>query len=148
MQRERRPRVVLDSNVLISGTIGRDDKPPRLILNALLNSRFRLIVSGAILSEYHDVLYRPWIRSRLTEDDDSVDQLLRFIEATGILIESPVPVFERLRDASDAPFLAAAIAGRGEFLVTYDKHLQEMADDPEFASFRIIPAYNFLEQIT
>src|SRR5680860_499423 len=117
MQRERRPRVVLDSNVLVSGIVGRYDKPPRLILNALLDGRFKVIVSNAILSEYRDVLYRPWITSRLTGDDDSVDQLLRFIEATGILIESPVPVYERLRDASDAPFLAAAIAGRGEFLV-------------------------------
>jgi len=100
-------RVVLDTNVVISGLLSPSGPPGRI--NDLLTHRLIQIVYGdAILVEYADVLWRRELKILLP---DAADALLEEIQGRGTAVAIapwaiPVP------DGSDSIFLATALIGQ------------------------------------
>jgi predicted nucleic acid-binding protein len=71
------PLAVIDTNVVVSGFLTlRSDSPTAIILDAMLQSRFRFLLSPAILEEYRSVLLRPRIRSRHRLTEPEIDLVL------------------------------------------------------------------------
>ncbi len=123
------PRVVLDTNVLLSG-IAYPASIPGKILAAWRNGSVEVLLSTYILDELRRVLPRLAHRHGLTgaEIDDLVDALS--IQAE---IIEPRPAEEsRLRDAADElvfdTLLAALNASKSDYLMTGDKDLLAVAD--------------------
>ena len=115
-------KVVLDTNVLLSGLMLPDSVPGRIVA-AWRNKGFELILSEPMLAEIARVLAYPKIRSRIGWSDVEIDhfvRLLRFranvVDISGIEAEVP-------QDADDACVLAALIAGGADCLVTGDQDL-------------------------
>jgi putative PIN family toxin of toxin-antitoxin system len=105
-------RIVLDTNVLVSGLLNPNGNPGR-VLDLFLADELTLLVDDRILSEYREVLRRPKFRF----DADDVTDLLDLIETTGARVVAP-PLEIPLRDKPDLAFLEVAVAGRAECLVT------------------------------
>ena len=105
-------RLVLDTNVLVSGLL-RADGPPGRILDGVLSGSYRLLFDDRILDEYIAVLDRP----RFGFAPSAVRVLLAFIRDTGELIPT-APLEPRSPDPADQPFLEVAIAGQADALVT------------------------------
>jgi uncharacterized protein len=105
-------RVVVDTNVFVSGVLNPHGPPGRLV-DAILAETFTVLYDDRILAEYRDVLARPVFGFRSTE----IDALIDFIEVAGepILARSLTVV---LSDPTDLPFLEVAAAGRADALVT------------------------------
>jgi putative PIN family toxin of toxin-antitoxin system len=105
-------RVVVDTNVLVSGVLN-PYGPPGRILDAIVAETFTLLYDNRILGEHRDVLARPVFGFRSTE----IDPLIDFIEVAGepILGQSLTVV---LSDPTDLPFLEVAAAGHADALVT------------------------------
>jgi putative PIN family toxin of toxin-antitoxin system len=105
-------RVVIDTNVLVSGVIN-PHGPPGRILDAILSETVTVLHDDRILSEYREVLLRPIFGFRRA----AVDTLINFIAFAGepILAEALDVV---LPDLTDLPFLEVAVAGRADALVT------------------------------
>jgi putative PIN family toxin of toxin-antitoxin system len=123
------PRVVLDTNVLLSG-IAYPASMPGKILAAWRNGSVEVLLSAYILDELRRVLPRLTHRHGLTaaEIDDLVDALS--IQAE---IIEPLPAEEsRLRDAADElvldTLLAALNVSKSDYLITGDKDLLAVAD--------------------
>lgn len=117
-------RVILDTNVLVSG-IAYPHSVPGKIIAAWRSGSVDLLLSNYILDELRWVLPRLEQRHGLTvgEVDDLVDALA--IQAD---IIDPLPTTEpQLRDVADQPVLGtllAALATSGaDYLVTGDKDL-------------------------
>ena len=104
-------RIVLDTNVVVSGLLSLDG-PPSDIIDLLLDNRLRLVVNDVILAEYRRVLTRP----ELKLDQTKVDALLEFAARAERVSAEPLPI--SLPDESDRPFLEVAIAGGVDALVT------------------------------
>jgi uncharacterized protein len=105
-------RIVLDTNVLVSGLLS-PHGPPGRIVDLLLAGHLGLLVDDRILDEYRRVLKRP----RFGFGDDDIARLLAFIAARGEAIAAP-PLPVALPDLTDQPFLEVAVAGGAEVLVT------------------------------
>ena len=105
-------RVVIDTNVWVSGILN-PHGPPGQIVDAALSPAFQVLYDDRILSEYREVLLRP-IFGFPRED---VRHVLDFVESAGERITAK-PLRLRLPDASDAPFAEVAIAGMADALVT------------------------------
>jgi len=105
-------RVVLDTNVLISGVLN-PHGPPGRILDAAVAGRLKLLHDDRILAEYRAVLLRPAFG--FTSRD--VDALLDFMVAAGEPV-SAAPLLVVLPDPSDLPFLEVATTARVDALVT------------------------------
>jgi putative PIN family toxin of toxin-antitoxin system len=121
-------RVVLDTNVLLSG-IAYPASVPGRILAAWRHGSVDVLLSAHILDELRRVLPRLSHRHGLTpaETDDLIDALSMQAE-----IIEPLPGLEPdLRDFDDQPvlgtLLAALKASGADYLVTGDKDLLAMA---------------------
>ena len=105
-------RVVLDTNVLVSGLIS-GTGPPGRIVELIPRKLFVPCFDARILAEYREVLLRP----RLRIAPDAVEELLADLGEEGeIVVGLPLP--ERLSHPADEPFLEVAMAARADFLVT------------------------------
>ena len=105
-------RIVLDTNVLVSGLLTPHGPPGRLI-DLLLAGEVTLIYDDRILSEYHEVLERP----RFDFDPGDVADVLELFATEGETVTAP-PLAVELPDPDDLPFVEMAAAGRADALVT------------------------------
>jgi putative PIN family toxin of toxin-antitoxin system len=105
-------RVVIDTNVLVSGIIN-PHGPPGRIVDSIVSLTLMPLYDDRILSEYRDVLLRPVFGFRRND----VSVLLDFIEFSGEYITTG-PVNLVLPDPDDLPFVEVAMAGSADALVT------------------------------
>ena len=108
-------RAVLDTNVVVGGHISSHGRPAE-VLDAFYQRRFVWVTSELLIREVADVLRRPEIL-RQEEAADFVNLLW--------LDTDIVPGLYRTNGASadprDDPFLACAIEGNADVLVSEDK---------------------------
>lgn len=122
-------RVILDTNVLISG-IAYPASVPGKIMSAWRHGSLNVSLSTYILAELRRVLPKLAHRHGLSqlEMDDLVDVLA--IQAE--LVEPAAITGVELRDANDQPvlgtLLAVVNASRASYLITGDKDLLAVAD--------------------
>ena len=105
-------RIVLDTNVLVTGLLSATG-PPAWIVEAVLAGELELALDAAIRQEYEDVLRRPEFRFR----PGYVENLLAVIDRFAFLVTAAPPCPEPLPDPDDEPLLAVA-AATGSLLVT------------------------------
>jgi len=105
-------RIVLDTNVLVSGLLN-PQGPPGRILDFVLAGKAVLLVDDRILDEYREVLTRP----RFAFDAAEVATLLAFLAAESEWVIATGPPLT-LSDPSDQPFAEVAIAAGAAVLVT------------------------------
>ncbi len=115
-------KVVLDTNVLISGLMYPRSIPGRIVM-AWLDGRYDLVLSIEQLSEVGRVLHYPKIRKILKWDRPTIELFLKqlylrslTVDITGIEAEVP-------GDASDSVILATALGAQADYLVTGDADL-------------------------
>lgn len=105
-------RVVIDTNVIVSGILNPYGSPGRII-NALLSESITALHDDRILSEYREVLLRPTFGFSRSD----VEVLLDFVELAGEHV-SAEPLSLTLPDPSDLPFLEVATTGRAKALIS------------------------------
>jgi putative PIN family toxin of toxin-antitoxin system len=105
-------RIVLDTNVLVSGLLS-ESGPPGQLVSLIPEALFVPCFDVRILAEYREVLGRP----HLGITPNRVERLMTDLEEEGeAVVGHPLP--GRLPDPSDEPFLEVAVATRADFLVT------------------------------
>ena len=105
-------RLVLDTNVLVSGLLRPHGAPGRLI-DLLVAGRITPLYDDRILAEYREVLQRAEFGFDAKDADLLVDYVYRVGEAVAA---GPLPV--TLPDPDDLPFLEVAAGGAADALVT------------------------------
>jgi putative PIN family toxin of toxin-antitoxin system len=117
-------RAVVDTNVLVSGIIS-EQGTPRQIVNAWHQRQFTLLTSALIIAEVVRVLHYPHLQMtyHLSEEDILLvrDALLN----DALVLEDMYQVM-RSRDPQDNLFLACALEGHADYLVSGDAHLLEI----------------------
>lgn len=105
-------KVVVDTNVLVSGLIS-PTGPPGRILDLITAGQVTPLYDDRIMAEYRDVLARPKLRINPV----NAGAILDLIERDGVLVAAP-PLAVELPDEDDLPFLEVAEAGAALFLIT------------------------------
>ncbi len=141
-----RTRVVLDTNLLVSGLIMPHGLPHRLLAE-WRQSGFRLLITDDILAEYATVLARPQFAAKYGLTATVVAALLRRMRVQGERVPPQGTVPVAVRDAKDIHLLAAALGGNADYLVTGDADLLVRAGDPALGPLRITTARTFLDDL-
>ena len=129
-------RVVLDTNVWVSG-LAFPDGPPGRIVEAVRTGELRALASWALAEEVVDVLGRPAMRELGISSRMIIDVL--FLLAPVLPdVESPVPD----RDPGDAHVVSSALASAADAIVTGD---DDILDD---APLRALLAEKGIEVLT
>jgi len=105
-------RIVLDTNVLVSGILNPYGTPADVV-RMVVSGSVTLCVDARILLEYAEVL----ARRRFAFPPGPVHALLDLIAAEGLEVAA-TPLSTRLPDRDDEPFLEVALAGDAACLVT------------------------------
>ena len=111
-------RLVLDTNVIVSGLISPGGAPAAL-LDMVRRGRARLVTSPAQLDEVDDVLARPRLRRFLTPG--AVEIFSDTLDASAEVVAGELPIVTDSPDPADNLILATAIAGAAELLASGDK---------------------------
>ncbi len=125
-------RVVLDSNVILSGLLNAGSSPGRL-LRAWGEGRFTLVTSNAQLAELRRVLSYPKLKRRIPKHVSGA--LINRLHARAVFVK-PARLSISLPDEDDLLILGTAVAGEASWLVTGDKsHLLALK---KYAGIRIL----------
>ena len=135
-------RTVLDTNVFVSGLISPLGKPAA-ILKALRARSFTLLSSPPINEEIMEVLNRPRIRDRYGLGDRIFDVSFILWEVAELVID--LPDVRVCSDADDDKFLATAIGGRANYLVTGDAG--DLLPLGEYRGVAIVSPRDFLSRL-
>lgn len=119
-----RPRVVLDTNVVLSALLF-GGGPTAQVRAAWMAGRFVPLASAATAQELVRVLAYPKFRLTAGEQQDLLADYLPWVQV--VAIPDPPPVVPPCRDPFDLPFLHLAIAGKADALVSGDKALLALA---------------------
>mgnify|MGYP001360165583 CR=1 FL=1 len=119
-------RVVLDTNVLISGLLNATGKPAE-VLSLILAGRIVPLIDNRVLLEYEAVLRRP----KFQFPGDAIVSVLEFFRQAGEFV-TPEPTAQRFTDTDDRKFYEVAISGAAEFLIT--GNTRHFPDDPIIVS--------------
>ena len=110
-------RVVLDTNVLVSGLLSAKG-PSAWIVEAVLAGELELALDMAIRQEYEDVLRRP----EFAFSSGIIDDLLAAVDPFGLQVAAAPPCPVPLPDPDDEPFLAVARATDSTLVTGNLKH--------------------------
>ncbi len=116
-------RVVLDTNVLVSGLAYPGSIPGRIV-GAWRQGGLDVILSRYILDEMIRVLPR---LSRITLSPDEIRDLADSFMFLADIVEPISQLEEALRDPADQPVLGTLLASKGDYLITGDKDLLALA---------------------
>jgi len=134
-----RLRVVLDTNVLVSGAAYPASFPGKIV-DAWIQGNLVVILSNFILEEFERVFPKLKRNFRTFEN---IHALVSFFKIRAEMVDLELFFFSepRLRDPLDQPILHILIASGAQYLVTGDKDLLVLANH-----YNIISPANFWSQ--
>ncbi len=129
-------KVVLDTNVILIALPR--TSPYRPIFENILNGTYKLVISNEILSEYEEILGKqttPEIANNVVN----------------LLISLPNVIFQEVyfkwnfitQDVDDNKFVDCAIAGNAKYIVTEDKHFNNL-DTEDLFGLEVLNADDFI----
>ena len=136
-------KVVLDTNVLVSGIIKKEG-PPGKILKVWRQGLFSLIISPSIIEEINRVLGEKEFSKRGITDND-IKELSFALLLNAVVVIPTVKIKIIKEDPEDDKFLECALEGKADYIVSGDKkHLQPLK---KFQSILILSPAKFLSDI-
>lgn len=128
-------RIVLDTNVLISGIFW--SGIPSKILDLWISDKFQLLTTQPILEEYNNTL------SKVSKGkkESLVNAWMLFIVENGVVVNVRKK-FKLSADPDDDKFIDCAVSGSADFIVSGDDHLLDLKS---VLNVKIIKPNNFFE---
>jgi uncharacterized protein len=115
-------RVYLDTNVLVSAFTTRGICSD---IVTLVLAEHQLVLGQTVMNELSRVLDRKMRMPKVT-----VEEAMAFLRREAVVASSGVEIKFSVRDPDDEAVLAEAIEGLAEVLVTGDRDLLEVLEDP------------------
>jgi hypothetical protein len=137
-------RVVIDTNIFVSGTILLRGTPFE-VLEAWRRQDYVLVTSEAIIAEIERVLRYPRIRDRYAITDQDVVKLLASLRTDAWVIPGDYEVAGVSIDPDDDKFLACALEAQADCIVSGDPHLRNLK---QYQGIDILSPFAFLDRLS
>ncbi len=137
-------RVVIDTNVIVSGILSRKGAPAEL-MNAWRERCFLLLSSPEIVTEIRVVVQYPRLRDKYHLSDAEIEQTITLLEHDAFFVAGDANVAGSVPDdPKDEMFLACALDGQADLIVSGDHHLLDLES---YRDIPIMTARQFLDQL-
>jgi putative PIN family toxin of toxin-antitoxin system len=117
--------VVIDTNVWISGIFFRGGTPA-VVLRAWRDRRFEVVLTPDILDELAQKLQEKTLQ--FGADAALAEDWIAYIKTFATVVPATVTVEGVCRDPDDDVFLAAALSGDADYIVSGDHDLQALGE--------------------
>ena len=142
----RKPRVVIDTNIFISGLIIPHGYP-YMVLSLWKNDNFLLLVNDLLISEMVEVLSRPKIQHKYGVDLKQIGVLVALLDKFADKVEKNIVNPVKVRDKKDQYILDLALSGKADYLITGDEDLLSLASKGELQPLIILNPKDFVLQL-
>jgi len=136
-------RAVIDTSVLISVAFAKEGVAKK-IRDLIADDSFVLITSKAILKELYEVLHYPRILERFKPSKEDIEEFVGMIIEHSIITEDTYEVYGITEDPKDDMFIACALEGDADCIVSRDPHLRNIK---HFQRIQIIDASSFINKV-
>jgi len=137
-------RVVLDTNIFVSGLLSKTGLPAK-ILDAWRAGQYLVITSPPIVAEIRHVLETPRMRKKYFITSGDIEQLIILLEKDALIVPGHTDVKNAIPDdPSDEMFLACAMDAAADYIVSGDRHLLDIS---EYKGIPIITVNEFEEKL-
>jgi len=136
-------RVVIDTNVFISGIIQKSGNPYRVV-RFWEEGMLSLLTTLPLIEEVKKVLNYPRIKKKYALDEETIKYVVLNLLKYSVVVEDPPTLAVIKDDPEDNKVLSAAVGGKAEYVVTGDSHLLNLAD---YEGIKIISPREFFENI-
>jgi len=132
-------RVVIDTNVFVSGIAFKLGKPKKIV-DLWLRQKIILITSQPLIEELTEVLHREKFQKQTGNKE--ISQLIQQIQKIAVFVEDNLPVLGIIKDdPDDDVVLATALEGNADYIVSGDHHVLDLGD---FRGIKIVRPIDFL----
>jgi len=129
-----KPRVVLDTNIYLSGIIFGGNC--RHILDLMIKKKIRVITSPAILLEISQKL-----KQKFKWSQNQIFTVIRTLIKSTKVVQPQIKIRAVKMDKSDDKIIEAATAGRTNYIVSGDQHLLKIK---QYQKIKIVAPTEFL----
>lgn len=130
-------RAVIDTNLLISYALTKGETLSRFV-DHWEKGTFVYLTSPPIIEELKEVLERPYLRHKMAADPQP---LIDSVEADTELTPGELVLQGVCRDPKDEIFIACAVEGRADYIVTGDEDLLNLE---EYQGIKVIRPEEFV----
>ena len=120
-------RVVIDTNVFVSGLMFPASAPGR-ILAAARSGAFEMVLCEPILEEIGSALHYPKVRKRIALSDEELDRYVQALRYVADVVDPAGAAVEVPGDRDDDVSLATFVVAKADWLVTGDAALLALAE--------------------
>ena len=135
---------MVDTNLFISGLFGKNSLSAKL-QDLWINQEFELVTSIEIMKEVSRVLRYPRIRQKFHPKDETLKRFFRLVFRKAVVTKDIYKTDRITDDPSDNKFLACALEGTADYIVSRDQHLRNLK---QFHGIKIIDASTFVKKVT
>ena len=136
-------RAVLDTNIMVSVAFPRGELV-RELRDLIADEAFTLVTSKKIIKELYRVLHYPHIQKRFKPSKSDIDEFIGMILDKAVLTQGLYQVKRIKDDPTDNMFLACALEGKADYIVSRDPHLRDIK---HYQRIQIIDASTFMEKV-
>ena len=140
---EHRLKAVVDTNLFISGLFGEGSLSAKL-QDLWIKQTFELVTSIEIMKEVSRVLHYPRIRQQFNIKEETIRRFFRLVFRKSIVTKDLYTTDKITDDPTDNKFLACALEGQADFIISRDPHLRNLK---QFHGIPIVDVKDFLEQL-
>ena len=133
-------KVVLDTNVLVSGTFWTGDSFK--ILRRIDLKEIILVLSKELLDEYDETIHKEEIFEKIENKNLIINKIIKRVIEDATIVSSEKKFDIIKEDLDDNRVLECAVEGRVDYIITQDSHLLKLN---EFEGIKIITPGEFLE---
>jgi putative PIN family toxin of toxin-antitoxin system len=136
-------KAVIDANLFVSGLFGSDTISARL-QDHWINLDFVLVTSIDIIKEVNRVLFYPRIQAQFKPKEENIKRFFRLIFRKALITKDIYKTDRITDDPTDNKFLACALEGEAEYVVSRDSHLRNLK---HYHGIQIIDASTFVDKV-
>lgn len=104
-----------------------------------------LVTSTELVAEVDRVLHRSRIQRKYALTDERIQEFVASLRAGAVHANPLSPLPLSCRDPNDDMFLAVALGGAADYLVTGDTDLLALANAPELGDLQIVTVRSFVD---
>jgi putative PIN family toxin of toxin-antitoxin system len=136
-------RAVLDTNIMVSVAFAKKGLA-RELRDMIADEAFTLVTSKEIVKELYRVLFYPHIVKRFKPSKSDINEFIAMILDRADITNGLYEVKKIKDDPTDNMFLACAMEGKADYIVSRDPHLRNLK---QFHGIKIIDVTTFLKQV-
>ena len=126
-------RVVLDTNILVSGTFWTGDSFE--ILRKIDDKIITLVLSEEIINEYEEVIKSEEIVGKISNKKLLINKVVEKIVMNSVIVSPKKRINIVKEDLDDNKIIECATEGNADYIISYDNHLLKLK---EYEGIKII----------